>query len=377
MPVKICFLSLHSKPYFSQNDKINTASGGGKKLASLGKELSKRDFEIYFITYGNEVDKIKKFDNVNIINAYNIEEAKNLNLFKKIIKILNCFNKTNSDIYIYSNGSPAITALYCLLKRKRYIYWIASDLITDLKDIQNKNQLLTKISNYLDIKLAERVIVQNNLQKNIIKRKFKKRVILLKNPIVVTKTKINLLQKFNNKIMLWVGHFSPIKQPDLFLKIAKELPQYNFFMIGERDLDNPEIYDNIKKESKNLKNLKILGFVSPEEIEKYYQKATILINTSKIEGFPNVFLEAWMNYTPVVSLNVNPDNIINKYKLGFHSKVYEQMIKDINILMKNKKLIEKIGENSRKYVENNHDIKKVTNQFEKLLKKMMSNNHLK
>ena len=157
--------------------------------------------------------------------------------------------KADSDIYVYSNGSTGITALYCFFKRKRYVYWMASDLAARLKDIENKKSLFKKISLYIDIKFADYVIAQNNFQYDIIRKKFRKKVILLKNPLVIPKLKINLQKKFSNGIILWVGHFSAVKQPELILKLAKELPQYNFMMIGEKSLKNPEIYEKIKKES--------------------------------------------------------------------------------------------------------------------------------
>ena len=398
MSVKICFLSLHSQPYFFQDDnlhfasgggkmlaligkelskenknQIKSASGGGKKLAIIGKELSKKDFEISFITYGKELEKIKKIDNVKLISPYDIDEAKKLNTFKKILKIWNCCVKMDSDIYIYSNGSPVITALFCFLKRKKYIYWMASDLAARLKDIDNKKSLLKKISHFIDIKFADYIIVQNDYQKEIVKKIFKKKVMLLKNPLIIEKFTNDFQKKFNNKKILWVGHFSSIKQPELFIKLAKELPKYKFIMIGDKDFDNPKIFENIDKESKKIKNLKLIKFVSPDKIEKYYKESLILVNTSKSEGFPNVFLEAWTNYTPVISLNIDPDNVIKENQLGFHSKFFKQMKEDINILTKDINLAKKVAKNCRNYVDKYHNVNKISYQFENLIKNLLNN----
>jgi len=41
-----------------------------------------------------------------------------------------------------------------------------------------------------------------------------------------------------------------------------------------------------------------------------------VINTSNFEGFPNIFLEAWATGVPVISLNVDPGNVIKKRRLG-------------------------------------------------------------
>jgi glycosyltransferase involved in cell wall biosynthesis len=144
-------------------------------------------------------------------------------------------------------------------------------------------------------------------------------------------------------------------------------------MIGG-GIESSEFFKKIKNAAKNIQNVEFKGFVSPQEIYKYYQKAILLINTSRIEGFPNIFLEAWSFSVPVVSLNVNPDGIISKYKLGFHSKTFEQMLEDIKTLLKNKELLEMMGKNGKKYVEENHNIMKIADQYEILIENLLKNN---
>jgi glycosyltransferase involved in cell wall biosynthesis len=84
---------------------------------------------------------------------------------------------------------------------------------------------------------------------------------------------------------------------------------------------------------------------------KYYVESTLLVNTSPSEGFPNTFLEAWGNGKPIVSLNFDPDELICKNKLGFHSQTFEQLMKDIKTLVTNSQLRAEIGMNARRYIE--------------------------
>ena len=53
-------------------------------------------------------------------------------------------------------------------------------------------------------------------------------------------------------------------------------------------------------------------------MKQYLDKSRLLINTSSAEGFPNTFVHAFAHGVPVVSLDVDPDNIIKRYNLGFH-----------------------------------------------------------
>ena len=86
-----------------------------------------------------------------------------------------------------------------------------------------------------------------------------------------------------------------------------------------------------------------------------------------MEGFPNTFLEAWINRIPVISLNIDPDELICNEKLGFHSKSFEQLIINLNTLLQDDTLRNEMGMNAKRYVEQNHDVKKIADKFEKLI----------
>ena len=106
-----------------------------------------------------------------------------------------------------------------------------------------------------------------------------------------------------------------------------------------------------------------------DEINRYLSKGHILFNTSKTEGgAPVTFLQAWMNSMPIISLNHNPDQVLTKYKIGFHSKNIEQMINDIMLLSRNHVLRNKMGELSRNYAIENYSMKNV-DKIEALFKK--------
>jgi glycosyltransferase involved in cell wall biosynthesis len=364
---KICFVSLGSYPLFSSNDKLKYAGAGGAEVKQLliGNELASKGYNIVFITYDEEGEKKKKFDKITIIKTF--KPFNNINFLKKVRWVWNSYKEANSEIYIQSGGAPGLIAFYCFVHKKKYIKWLSHDYNVALEGIEKKTSLYLKILFFIDIKLASLIIAQNEFQKNLIEKKFKKNCILIKNPINIPK-KVNDFKIIRDKnVILWVATIRTFKQPELFLKIAQIFPNYRFRMIGGKSSSEPELYDHIQTMVKKIPNLEFLGFIAHDKMQEYYEEASILINTSKAEGFPNTFLEAWINCTPIISLNVDPDEVICNKKLGFHSKTFEQTILDVKTLLYNDKLRYELGINARKYTEEYHDLKKIISQFEKLI----------
>ena len=365
MSKKICFVALGSYPIFSSNKNLTYIGGAELQQVLVGTELAKRGFLISFITYNEEGRKKDEFRDIEIIRAFS--PSKRMSLFKKARMLWNSLKVADSNVYIQQGGTPGTIAFFCFLSGKKYIKWIASDRTALLRGIGEKTNFLLKIAQYLDIKLASIIIVQNNFQKKIIEKKFKKKCILIKNPIAISNTVKDVIKAGNKSIILWVSTIRSIKQPEVFVKLAEMLPEYKFRMIGGRSDEEPELYDKIKNKAKYISNLEFLGYVSHDEILKHYSKSLIFLNTSLAEGFPNTFLEAWLHYTPVVSLNVNPDEIIDRYKLGCCSKTLDQMKKDITSLITNQELCHHYAKNGRTYVEKNHNLDSIVKKYENLI----------
>ena len=211
------------------------------------------------------------------------------------------------------------------------------------------------------IKRADCIIAQSEYQQELLKKNYNQRSIVIKSLYPIEKIERN---KSIPPIVLWAGSIKPEwKQPELFLKLAKAIPDARFQMVGGSST-NKQFYDQIKDDAEKIHNLEFVGFVpSYLDVNKYFNNASIFVNTSSVEGFPNTFLQAWVAYTPVVSLDIDPDEIICRYKLGFHSKTFEKLIEDVKNLLKDETLRNRMGVNGRRYAESEHDIKKIVKKY--------------
>ena len=165
--------------------------------------------------------------------------------------------------------------------------------------------------------------------------------------------------------VLWLARMYKVKNPAMYVKLAKELPDIQFVMSGSGPL-----HQQIAKEASEVPNLLLTGVVSGEEKKKLLGSAFTLVNTSLAEGFPNTLIEAGMNRVPYISF-VDPDEVICRYELGYHVRSFQELVEKTALLVRDGELRAKMGSNNRHYVEMNHDIEKTVSEYDHLLRSLL------
>jgi glycosyltransferase involved in cell wall biosynthesis len=373
--IKICFVALGAYPLLAGKNADNII-GPDVHQVILAKELIKHDFKITFITYAEEGATVEHINGMEIIKIHeNVCRLRVLNIISKVFHIWNAMRKANARIYV-QHGATGVVALFCRLMKKKCVYHIGSDaavnreLITrKIKEFNQSKFSLGTFGNWLEIKMDDVIIVQNEYQREMLKENYGKDGVLIKKPFPLTKREMP--EKTKPPIVLWVGAMAEVKQPELFVRLAEAIPEARFQMIGGHS-GNPELYDKIKESSKRISNFEQLGVIPFDEINEYFSRASILVNTSMFEAYPPyAAMQAWMNYTPIVSLGDNSDEVICRYNMGFHSKTFGQLVEDVKTLLKDGKLREEMSVNGRTYVEREHDITKIINEHVEVFERVL------
>lgn len=368
--VTFCFCALGAYPLLAGNN-IQIIGGAELRQLLIAKELIARGYEASLISFDYGQQSLEIINGIKIYRTIPTQVA-----FNNVHTMLSAANsiwsglkKADAEIYYQSCGGllTGAIALFCRIHRKRFIYQLASDMDADKKYL-NELGVITKTAYTLGLKSANRVFTQSAYQKDLMRKNFDLHTEIIKNPFAIpSETK---LAKPEPPIVLWVGTIKPEwKQPELFLSLAQALPEVRFQMIGGPS-SNIQYYEQIKEKASAIKNLQFMGFIPYHDVNRYFNKASIFVNTSSIEGFPNTFLQAWAHYVPVVSLNVDPDEVICKYSLGYHSGTFERLIENVKTLLCDNRKREIMGRNGRKYLESEHDIHKVVDNYLKYFNEM-------
>ncbi len=176
------------------------------------------------------------------------------------------------------------------------------------------------------------------------------------------------------KYVAWVGQLRQPKRPDLLIEIAGQTPDLCFVVCGGPTLHRspPGYGDRIAEALRALPNVEYRGQVTPDKAVRVIADAAVLLSTSDEEGFPNTFLEAWSSGTPVVSLKIDPDRIIERAGLGAVSGSVEGAIADINALLDSPQRREEIAARARRYVIENHSEARTVTIIERALRGISS-----
>jgi glycosyltransferase involved in cell wall biosynthesis len=360
--MKVCFLSLDSYPVLTKKE-WGFAGGAEVEQVDLGYELVRRGHEVFFVTYRHGCEAVEDAHGIRILKTYSTEKAMVLTSYQKFKSVWSCLREANADIYFHESGATGILPLFCFLNNKKFVYRIPSNAMVLGKNLSGNSGFKQKIADLIDIKQANAIIAQNYFQKRILSERFKVKSIVIKNGVKIPPP---CPAKNGPPIILWAGRITWVKRPHLFVELAKEIPYASFEIIGGKTDCELDLFNKIKAEAQELPNIKFQGFIPYHLVNEYFRRATLLVNTSVTEAFPITFIQAWANGAPVVSLNVDPDNVIQNEKLGFYSRSKKQLLIDVKLLLKDENLRREMGTNARNYIKREHDVQKVAEEYVKI-----------
>jgi glycosyltransferase involved in cell wall biosynthesis len=117
---------------------------------------------------------------------------------------------------------------------------------------------------------------------------------------------------------LWVSRCVPMKRPELFLDLAAALPDRSFQMICPAQ--DPVLFGKVVARAAALPNMRFIESVPYSQVQHFYDRARVFVNTSEWEGWPNSFIQAGLGRAALLSLAVNPDDIFGAFRPGIHAE---------------------------------------------------------
>jgi glycosyltransferase involved in cell wall biosynthesis len=305
----------------------NTAGGGELQTALLAKALAKAGHEVVVIDY-NVKESFVTHDGIKVFGIIG---------WNKGLKIIRSLTHRLPELYRSLKAQKA-DVYYCRIRDFRHIlaYWaarkvkgkfilgLASDLdamnfIMRLKYYHlvssgslwsfSSGMLIEIIYPFL-IRKADLVLVQHEGQKAILA---KKNIHCCVFPNLIEPNQPEPASADLPEHFIYVGSLDKRKGFGDFFNLVTRTPGYLYKVVGRpRDKTAHLHYGKLK----SFKNVLLLGRLSHAETMFQIANSKALISTSPMEGFPNIFIEAWACGVPVLSLYVDPGDIIKREELG-------------------------------------------------------------
>jgi glycosyltransferase involved in cell wall biosynthesis len=219
-----------------------------------------------------------------------------------------------------AGGYTAICAAYARRHAIPLVWHVAHDTEVD-------RQVLDPARNFLRVRLekwaaeyglrrATRIVVQTHHQDRLLRRHFGREadaVIGNFHPPAA-----DTIDKQEPPTVVWIANLKPWKRPEIFVRLAaalKDLRAARFIMVGAPS-DDGAWQQALVREIEGTPNLEYVGRQSHAEVNALLGRSHIFVNTSMHEGFPNTFIQAWLRQVAVVSLQVDPDRVLELEKVG-------------------------------------------------------------
>jgi glycosyltransferase involved in cell wall biosynthesis len=141
-----------------------------------------------------------------------------------------------------------------------------------------------------------------------------------------------------------------VKRPDRFIELARRIPERDFVIVGGGLSTEREYAAGIERTAAGIPNLTLTGWLPHPAVLRHIARASLVVNTSVVEGFPNVYLEAWNHAVPVVSFN-DVDGLIEREHLGIVCGDIDGMETSIRALLGDTGRLRAMQEGARRLVE--------------------------
>jgi len=336
--------------------------GGAEYQAYLLAQKLRERYEIFYISPGQDKEECIL---ENGMRVYTFKSPRLL-CFKNIwfllqSKLLQVLDHEQPDV-IYQTvaySGTGIAARYCRDSGCKLVWHIASE-----RDVvRRRNRAIHwNVFNHIEdkyresgIKGADAIIGQAAYQDELLRRNYGRSCdLIVGNWLPLPSERIVKDGPIN---VVWVANFKPLKQPDVFIRLARMLDRRHdvrFTMIGRPA--SGRYQKRLEKAMKGLPNLAYVGERSIDQVNRVLAGAHVFVNTSQYEGFPNTFIQAWLRQVPVVSMNVDPDNLLKTRGLGFHSQSLEGLARDAERLIDDRDLRESIGRRAHEYALRHHSM---------------------
>jgi glycosyltransferase involved in cell wall biosynthesis len=299
----ICFVAPYAWPVLSRSPGIQVVGGAEVQQSILARLFRRAGHRVSMITLDFGQPQRAEVDGITVHKVFRQDDGLPVLRFlhPRLTMMWRALRDVDADIY-YQRSAEHLTAViaeFCRRYGKRSIFAGASDM-----DFLPGRQLLRfQRDRWLfehGLARVDRIVAQNRAQQESCRANYGREAVFI--PSCYERQEG---ARADGDRVLWVGTIHDYKQPEMLLDIARRLPQRRFVMIGGPAVAGERLrqgyFEAIREQAAKLPNVEFKGFLPLAEVESWFDRARVLVNTSVYEGMPNTFMQAWARGIPAVA----------------------------------------------------------------------------
>lgn len=364
----ICFIAPAAWPVLSGDRSIRSVGGAEVQICFLARAFASSGHRVTMICmdYG-QPDEIE-IDGVHVLKMHAPDEGIPVVRFvhPRFTSIWRAMRRADSDFY-YQRAAGVQTgyvAAFARIHRRKFIFAAAHD--ADFDPTCPLIQYARDKAIYRwGLRRAHSVLVQNPVQKQMYESFYQRKAQLVLSCYEPPSGATTDPKGY----VLWVSTMRKWKRPEMFIELARRLPQFRFRMVGGGDGDS--YYSALQRQAAAVPNLEFVGFVPHADIENEFNGARLFVNTSEHEGFPNTFLQAWARGVPCVSF-IETGSIMGSRPVLRCVENLDQMERAVERLMVDKGAWEEAGHRSRACYIEQHSVEVAKSAYGKIFHDLLA-----
>jgi len=289
---------------------------------------------------------------------------------REAMRVWRALAAADARVTIVRMATPAlgVAGAWCRLRRRRLVFSSANDSdFTEAASLGLPKRLLYR----LGLRLANAVVVQSGDQVRLAREALPRLREVVAIPSFCELPGEDGASAAEPDAFLWIGRLTAVKDPQRFLDLAAALPDARFVLVPVPPSAAPVDSSEVREAARDLPNLTVSDPLPHRELMRLVARAAAIVNTSSVEGMPNVFLEAWARGVPVLTLRCDPDGVVAARGLGVAADgSWERFLAGARELWDTRQDRAELSRRTRAYVEEVHSIEAVAARWAEVLERV-------
>jgi len=342
--MKVCVVSLNLAAYFDSTPR-SMYGGAEVQAAFVARALKDQGLDVSLVVADLPAGISIPYP---VENAFRSRDGVPILRFfhPRMTGINDALERADADVY-YQRNAGMVTGLVAHFARRNnrmFVYGAGSDTDFAFRELLIEGVRDKVIFTY-GLRRAHGVVVQNNVQLDRARRTLTNPVVTISNGVLP----VDPAAVRPDGPVLWAGSLRSVKRPNLFIELARRFPKREFVIVGGSTTTEVAYAAATEKEARAVPNIRLTGWLPHGDVIREIARASVVVNTSIVEGFPNVYLEAWNHGVPVVSFN-DVDGLLANEKLGALCADIDDMEKKLRLLLENSEEMRAASERARRVV---------------------------